>query len=55
MAYALSIPTQGPFNIRMAKEEVGYQPRYKIEEGIKDFICWIESTRTFKKAEARFV
>lgn len=48
-AYAQS-PIKGPLNITRAKEELGYEPKYDIWEGVKDFVEWLRKQPKYQRA-----
>ena len=40
-------PDRAPFAIRRLVEDVGYTPRYGLEESFADYMAWIEATPEF--------
>ena len=40
-------PDRAPFAIRRLVEDVGYQPRFGLEESFADYMAWIEATPDF--------
>jgi UDP-glucose 4-epimerase len=36
--FDIAEPIRGPLNIKKAKEELGYKPRFALEEGVKNYI-----------------
>lgn len=42
-------PVRGPLNIARAKEELGYRPRFTLEDGVKDYIQVIKRTSNVSK------
>ena len=36
--FDIAEPVRGPLNMTKAKEELGYEPQFPLEEGVKDYI-----------------
>jgi len=37
--HTIGCSVKGPFSLELARKDLGYQPRYSIEDGVKDFIA----------------
>ncbi|MBN2094133.1 MAG: NAD-dependent epimerase/dehydratase family protein [Candidatus Zambryskibacteria bacterium] len=46
----LNRPIRGSLDISKARKLLGYEPKYQLEEGLKEYVNYIKTTGLFKKA-----